>query len=127
MAGAFIERVLADLLDSNDPAAAVGRFVDHWTQALTRADFRDGCPVAAAALSPDETAQARAQAGEAFTRWQRQIADALTARGVAADEAADRAGLAVAAVEGALILARAQRTTEPLERVARQLSLLLAS
>lgn len=127
MAGAFIEQLLADLLDGGDPARAIATFVDYWKQSLIRQEFDDGCPVAAAAVSSDETAEARAQAGQSFARWQEQIARALTARGVPADVAEDQAGLAVAAVEGALIVARAQRSTEALERVARQLVRLLGS
>ena len=127
MAGSFIEGLLTDLLANGDPAAAITKFVDYWKQALTRQDFVDGCPVAAAAVSSDETAAARDRAGRAFTRWQDQVAAALIARGLAPDAAADRAGLAVAATEGALIVARAQRSTEPLDRVARQLRALLDS
>lgn len=125
MAGGFIEQLLADLLDDGDPARAIETFVDYWKQSLTRQDFADGCPVAAAAVSAEETDEARSAAGRSFARWQGQIADALAARGVPADLAADQAGLAIAAVEGALIVARAQRSTEPLERVARQLVRLL--
>lgn len=127
MAGDFIGRLLADLMEKGDPAHAITRFVDYWKQSLTRHGFTDGCPVAAAAISPAETSEARARAGRAFGRWQEQITQALTARGIAPDLAADRAGLAVAAIEGALILSRAQSSTEPLDRVARQLTSILAS
>lgn len=126
MAGTFIEELLADLLAGGDPAAALRRFTDYWRDALARNDFEDGCPVAAAALSSPETTEARAVAARAFSRWQQQVAASLVARGHDPAEAADVAGLAIAAVEGALIVARAQRSTEPLERVARQLSALLA-
>lgn len=126
MAGGFIERILGEVLDDSDPATAIATFVDYWKQALTRRDFADGCPVAAAAISSEETSGARDQAGRAFARWQEQIAVALVEHGDTPDAAADRAGLAIAAVEGALIMARAQQSTEPLERVARQLSVLLA-
>ncbi|MDO7867156.1 TetR/AcrR family transcriptional regulator [Nocardioides jiangxiensis] len=127
LAGGFIERLLTGVLDSGDPAGAITAFVDYWSRSLTAHDFADGCPVAAAAVSSDETAGARARAGRAFARWQEQLATALMARGMASDLAVDRAGLAIAAVEGALLVARAQRSTEPLERVARQLTPLLAS
>ncbi|HSX66376.1 TetR/AcrR family transcriptional regulator [Nocardioides sp.] len=127
MAGDFIGQLLADLLEGGDPAHAIATFVDYWKQSLIRQDFADGCPVAAAAVSPEETDDARATAGRSFARWQGQIADALVGRGVRAGLAADQAGLAVAAVEGALIVARAQHSTEPLERVARQLVRLLST
>lgn len=126
MAGAFIDELLAGLLDQGEPTAAIDRFVDYWTTTLTRSDFVDGCPVAAAAISPDDTAAARSAAGEVFARWHDRLASSLTDHGLDDGEAADLAGLTIAAIEGALIVARAQRSTEPLTRVARQLRRLLA-
>lgn len=125
IAGDFIERILADMLDGGDPAHAIAAFAGYWTRSLVAHDFVDGCPVAAAALSSDETAAARTRAGSAFSRWQGQITAGLSARGMEACLAEDRAVLAVAAIEGALLMARAQRSTEPLDRVARQLAALL--
>jgi AcrR family transcriptional regulator len=119
--------IIASLLDGlagQEPGEAVASFVGYWRRALTSADFADGCPAAAAALSSEPSA--RKAAGEAFTTWETSLAAALTSRGRTSGQAAGLATLVVASVEGALILARAQGTDEPLRQVGQQLGALLA-
>jgi TetR/AcrR family transcriptional repressor of lmrAB and yxaGH operons len=79
--------------------------------------------VAAGALSHEPAA--REAAATAFTSWERTVADGLVARGLDPERARSRAALVVSAVEGALLLARAQRSTAPLEAVARELRAIL--
>lgn len=119
-AGEFISGLLDPAVDPGDLVAG---FAGYWSSALAKSQFTRGCPVAAGALS-DEPA-ARAAAGHAFAAWQRAIAGALEARGTAADRAAALATLAVSAIEGALVIARAQASTTPLETVTRELRSLL--
>ncbi|MDQ3739337.1 MAG: TetR/AcrR family transcriptional regulator, partial [Actinomycetota bacterium] len=54
------------------------------------------------------------------------LADALRARGVPPDRATSVATLLIAAIEGAVILSRAKRTTRPLERVCGELEAVVA-
>lgn len=122
-AGAFIASLLEDLA-WQEPTEAVASFVGYWRRALTSADFADGCPAAAAALSTEPSA--RKSAGEAFRTWETSLATALTSRGRPPEQAAGLATLVVASVEGALIMARAGGTDEPLRRVGDQLGALLA-
>ena len=64
-----------------------------------------GCPVAAAALArPEDPALADA-ATAAFESWESAIAAALEREGVAADRAANFAGMVISTVEGALVRA----------------------
>lgn len=114
-AGAFIASLVAG-------DTSIGRFLEYWRTALAAADFEDGCPVAAAALSDE----ARDQAGRAFAGWESTLASHLEASGKTADEASALATTAIAAVEGALLMARAQRSEEPLVRVARTLETMLS-
>lgn len=123
-AGAFIASLL-EALATEEPAVAVEKFVGYWRSTLTDKDFEDGCPITAAAVSGDETLEARAAAGRAFGRWEGALASAITARGVPADRARSLATLIIAAVEGALVMARAQRSDEPLRAVAAELRGLL--
>lgn len=122
-AGAFIGDLLEGLA-AEDPARAIDRFLAYWRGAMTSAEFRDGCPAAAAALTED-TPGARAAAGAAFRRWESVLARSLVARGRPEAEAASVATLAIAAVEGALIMSRATGDDGPLERVGDQLRTLL--
>jgi len=56
---------------------------------------------------------------EMLTRWQAPIAAAYTRFGAPQAQAEAHATVLVAALEGALILARAQRSIEPLDTVER--------
>jgi len=82
--------------------------------------------VVAATLEGDRTPGARAAAGVAFARWQDLLADGIAGRGVAPARARSVATLTIAAIEGAVIVARAQRSADPLDRVAGELELVVA-
>lgn len=120
-AGDLMSLLIRGIVDSADPSAAVEAMVDHWSGVLLGSDFAATCPVAAAALSPDETAAARDAAGSAFAGWEEVLAAALAERGRPATEAADQAALVVSAIEGALLVSRARRTDAPLRAVGREL------
>jgi AcrR family transcriptional regulator len=114
--GAFAEGMVA-ALDAGDPLAALRAFADLWLATLRESDYGAGCPIVAVAVEGDRMPAARAAAGEAFAAWQGGLAGALARRGIAQERAASLAALAVAAIEGGVLLARAQRSSEPLERV----------
>jgi AcrR family transcriptional regulator len=122
-AGDYVAAGLAVALadNDNDPVAAFKRFVTLWRQILADSDFAAGCPVVAATLEGDRSPGARAAAAAAFTRWNDVLAAAFESHGVEAERAGSVATLIVAAIEGAVILSRAQRSTEPLERVVAEL------
>jgi AcrR family transcriptional regulator len=126
-AGEVIAAGLAAALKEKDPAAAVRSFAGLYRQLLERSDFAAGCPIVSATLEGDRSAGARGAAGAAFERWQELLGDAFAARGLPADRALSLATLAIAAIEGAIVLARAQRSNEPLERVAGELEALVAA
>ena len=88
---------------------------------LRSAEFTDGCPIVAAAVEGDRTPGARAAAGVAFTQWEALIATALERRDVSPDRARSISSLVIAAIEGGIVMARAQRSTAPLERVASEI------
>ncbi len=126
-AGDIVARLLGDLAAVDDPDRAVDLVVGHWGATLVASDFTEGCPVAAAALSPDETSNARAAAGAAFAQWEDALATALVARGVADDRARSLAVLVVCAIEGALLVGRAQRSEAALRAVGHELVAALRS
>jgi AcrR family transcriptional regulator len=126
-AGEFITAGLAAALETEDPVAAVRGFAIAYRAVLRRSDFGSGCPVVAAALEGDRSPAARDAAGQAFRSWQELLADALERRGIERPRAASLATLVVSAVEGAIVLARAERSTAPLEGVADELEALISS
>ncbi len=104
--------------DAGGVAEAVGRFCDYYVRELRGSDYRRGCPIATVALESaglaDDVHRELANAMDGMVQL---LARRITAE---APQAADPRGLAteiVAAVEGALVLAKATRSTEPLEIV----------
>jgi AcrR family transcriptional regulator len=126
-AGDFISAGLAAALETDDPVGAIGRFTSFWLEILRGADFGDGCPIVAAAMEGDRLPGARDAAGVAFARWEDLLTSAIARHGLPTDRARAIATLAIAATEGGIVLARAQRSTEPLERVATEIERLVAS
>jgi AcrR family transcriptional regulator len=124
-AGDFTAAGLATAIAQKEPVAGITGFVDMWRRILTRSDFAAGCPVVAAALEGDAPPAAREAAATAFAAWESLIADALVPHGIDRERADSIASLVIAAIEGGVVLARAQRSTAPLERVASELERLL--
>ncbi len=87
---------------------------------LEESGFMKGCPVAAVALDLDhDSERLRAVCRAAFVTWRDIIAAGLTE--VPDAERPELAELILASLEGALILARAEATKEPLLRAGRTL------
>ena len=125
-AGEFIAGGLAAALQEKDPVAAIRDFAALWRDVLRRSDFTSGCPIVSATLEGERSPAAREAAGAAFERWQELLAGGFEQHAVPPARARSLATLAIAAIEGAIVLARAQRTSAPLERVADELEVLTA-
>lgn len=96
--------------------------MDWWIAFLETSHFQAGCPVlAVAAESHPDAPQLAAAAAEVFDRWQTTISRALRRGGIAEQPARELATLAVAAVEGAMVMCRATHDRQPLVRVGAQL------
>ena len=116
-AGRAMADVIDGMLNELDPAAAVSAFVQMWITILTGSDFAAGCPIVAAALGRTDAPAAADAAGDVFIDWERSIAARLETEGLSTDDAARLATLTVASVEGAIILAQATGSEQPLRRV----------
>ena len=103
------------------PAMAVvdGAF-DVWRARLARSDCESGCPVAALIVAAD-SARMLADCRVAFTQWRDTLAAALRAGGWAPQPAGEFATLMLAALQGAVTLARAEGQLAPFDIVAEQL------
>jgi TetR/AcrR family transcriptional repressor of lmrAB and yxaGH operons len=129
--GVEIVRRLGDLADrAGDPVRAVEAFCDLYVEQLAGSGFRKGCPLATAALETTSDIAAMQQAcADAFGAVIELLRERLVGHGLAPGRAADAAVHAVAAIEGALVLAKAQRDTRPIivvrDNLSRQLRELL--
>jgi AcrR family transcriptional regulator len=115
--GDFVAAILSGLVERADPAVAVEAVVDFWRGFLSDTDFAAGCPVVAATVEGDRRPGARDAAEDAFTRWIDLQTEIARRAGVPDERARSLGTLFVAAIEGAVILSRAQRSTAPLDRV----------
>lgn len=125
LGGGIVTTGLEAALENDDPVAAVDGVADLWRTVLRDSDYAVGCPLAAVTVEGQRTPEARQAAGEAFETWKRLHAQILQRAGVPQKRARSIAELLVASIEGAVILARADRSNEPLERVLDELHILL--
>ena len=120
-AGDYVASALAAALADDDPVAAITGFAKGLGKDLDAGGYEDGCPIVAAALEGSRSPAARGAAGEAIGRWEELLAGAFARNGVEDDRAHSVATMIVASIEGAIVLARAQRSLEPVERVSAEL------
>lgn len=113
-------------MDEPTPSGLFAAMVRQWTEEYARTGFEGGCPVAAATVDcAQATDSTRTAAAEAFARWTRPVADALTDMGVPVGRAEPLATLMISTLEGALLIARAERDVRALTTVVRELGPLL--
>lgn len=112
--------------ESPDILAAMDAYLAVTAADLVASDYTAGCPIVAAALGGTEVPLARDAAGRIFGQWQTLLSGALEVSGVPADRAAGLAMLILSSAEGATAMAIAQRSTEPIDRVAVLLRSLVA-
>ncbi len=87
---------------------------------MEESDFHLGSPITTVLLETAPGSRAITAAGNrAFDGWIEVVAGVLERGGAAKAEARRRAGMLVAAMEGALILARVRRSKAPILEVAR--------
>lgn len=125
-AGEFILAATVAALDESDPVGAIDAFRRWWTDILRESDYEAGCVIVAATLEGAREHTVRDAAAAAFANWERVLAQALRKHGVPAKRARSVATLLVAAIEGAVVISRAEHTTKPLERVSRELTSVVA-
>jgi AcrR family transcriptional regulator len=106
--GAFFQALVTAVYDEESTAEASVRAVFEGAAAtLASTDFQDACPIATVALEVASTNEdLRRATAEVFEQWTIALAERLADR--------DRALAVLAALEGAFVLCRAQRTVEPM-------------
>ncbi|MFF4017885.1 TetR/AcrR family transcriptional regulator [Streptomyces sp. NPDC001843] len=126
--GEWVARTLRRELEAG-PAEGLRAFLGLWRTIVVESDFHAGCPVLAVAIEEppaDGIPPALAAAAEVFGQWESLLAESLRTHGAGAEQAEQLATLVVAAVEGTVVMCRAKRSTQPLDRTAEQLQALIA-
>lgn len=116
LAARLIGEMLADLARTQKTRAGfVEAYCTTMANWIAESDFRSGCPIATAMLETTPASPALAAAGSAaFDHWIDIIAPVLETDGRSSTDAMRDAASLVAAMEGALILARVRQSTRPI-------------
>lgn len=118
-AGDFIAGMIETATRADDAVEAVEAFFTLWRDLLVKSDFRAGCPIVAVAVETnDEAPQLVRSTAAVFTRWQEALAGLFVRHGLTAERGKRLATFIIAAVEGAVIMSRAERSLAPLEAAA---------
>jgi AcrR family transcriptional regulator len=124
----IISARLQEAVAAGDTADAVDAFITFWKASLRHSDFTAGCPVMAVAV--DGRSDIRDAGGTIraiFGGWLAELEKSLRTEGRTRAQARRLATITVAAIEGALILARTAGSVRPLDDVAAELRVLLRS
>jgi len=111
------EAVIAGAAASAEsPAAAVRTAVEALANIVSGSDFRLGCPVSVVTLEMGaESERLRQACVSAFESWIALTTALLESEGIDVEDARSLATVVVSTIEGAVIVSRAMRSTEPLK------------
>jgi TetR/AcrR family transcriptional repressor of lmrAB and yxaGH operons len=119
--GQLIDAVFADAGSAREAVAAMFELCAHAVE-LHGGDF--GCPVTPSVLEAAQDTSILDAGHRAFAHWEERLDTGFRGTGQEPDVAAANATLVVASIEGALVLARAERSAAPVRRVAAALDVL---
>ncbi|GAA3529936.1 TetR/AcrR family transcriptional regulator [Nonomuraea rosea] len=106
--------------------ALLEAMLDALADRMEEAGYNKGCPIATVALEVAATHdELQKVCADAYGGWQRALTDRLILDGRAPGPADDLACCLLAMIEGALVLARARRSREPIQKVRRSAAVLL--
>ena len=115
----LLDETASRLATATTLADAIDAIFAPWRRVLTESDFTMGCPIAATIIDAGGDDELRREARDLLEQWRDAVRAALVTYGVQASTAQDDASVLLAALEGALILSRANRSTAPLDTVQR--------
>jgi AcrR family transcriptional regulator len=113
--------IYGQLLDAfykpgEDPVAATRNFFAAAAQTLSDSDYADACPIATVALEVSSTNEPMRQAcADVFDGWIDGATERLIETGLTRKRSRELAFSLIGALEGAFVLSRALRSTEPLK------------
>lgn len=122
----FTELIAEALRSSDGPASALQFAIEALSRLVSDSDYQLGCPVSVVTLEMGGASEGlRDACASAFTSWIDPISDMLTREGFRRADATNLATVIIASIEGAVIMARASRSTQPLDAAAAVLTRLV--
>ena len=110
---------------ASTPAEIVTLVFGLYRRALYDTSFTAGCPVGAVAQEAYDDPELRAAVRQVFDDWREVLRESLARAGRSADEATELADMAIASIQGAIMMSRVDGSSEALDRVERQLTALV--
>jgi TetR/AcrR family transcriptional repressor of lmrAB and yxaGH operons len=99
---------------ADDPGSLVRALAQIIASRLERSGYQSGCPIATMVLElAPRNEEFSADFDSVFARWRAALVTRFESLGIAPDRAPVLADLTISAFEGALVLSRAARSTEP--------------
>ena len=117
VSGALYEQLIPAVLDpAPDPVTGVRNFFAGAAEHLRETDYADACPIATVSLEVSSSSETMREAcADVFESWIAAGTERLEAAGATPEKARDLTIGMLCALEGAFVLARALRSTEPLD------------
>jgi TetR/AcrR family transcriptional repressor of lmrAB and yxaGH operons len=126
-ADCFLQTLGKAIAQSRSAAEAVGAIAAQVAVWMEESGCKDGSPLTIVAVETGAFNESlRLACLRGYQAWADALADQLRRDGKPAREASDLALWALASLEGAIVLARTQHSTEPLRRIGRQLQKVLS-
>lgn len=127
LAGEAVRQSIAEAAETSESAEVfLIRIARGMASDLAKSGYKEGCPIATAALETSAQSDVLgAAARAAFQKWETEIKRGLERFGMASSEADLIATTALSQLEGALLLARTYRSLTPMHRAEQALKLLL--
>ena len=126
LAGEYMGRKIEAMTEADDPVHSLDALFDYWRVQLVENDFRVGCPIVAVAVETnDDAPQLTRSAAAVFGRWQDALGSVLVRGGLPEERGRRLASMIIAAIEGAIIICRTQRSLDPLDATAAEIHDLL--
>ena len=115
--GALYRQLFEFIMDrASDVRTGIGDFFLGAAETLRSTDYADACPIAAIALDVASTSEPLRQAtADVFESWRDAAAERLVRAGIAPNHARALALSIISTLEGAFVLSRAMKSTEPME------------
>lgn len=108
--------------ESEGPAQAVSAFFDGAADTLEENDFIEICPIGSVAREMASTDEGiRVATADVFEAWTGALGTRFAVAGLDANDATELASTVIAALEGAFVLARAQRKASCVRSTGRQM------
>ena len=120
------KNIRLQLAEYDNHVEAISSFIRTIASYVEESEFKAGGPLTTLALESANTSERLTRAcDQAYSGWCRAFSEILERNGYSPDRAASLAHLIISVIEGATVLSRTERSTQPLQDAADEIARLL--